>query len=153
MNRLLIVSAITVIALIAIGPTIQSVQSQLQRGNDAVGGDRTIKQVIAAAPIAIVGDNIYVAWPTNTSGNDEVNFRASTDGGTTFADKINLSNSTDADSQDVEIAADGDNVVITWWERNATSNEPVVRISTDNGETFSSLLRLAANGTIGGEGG
>ena len=76
-------------------------------------------------------------------------FRTSTDGGTTFADKINLSNSTDAESQDVEIAADGDNVIVTWWERNATSNEPVFRMSTDNGETFGPLLRLSTNGTIG----
>jgi hypothetical protein len=79
---------------------------------------------------------------------NEVFIRASTDGGATFADKINLSNSTDAESQDVEIAADGDNVTVTWWERNQTAEEPVVRISTDNGETFASLLRLAANGTI-----
>jgi hypothetical protein len=60
-----------------------------------------------------------------------------------------LSNTTDADSQDVEIAADGNNVIVTWWERNQTAEEPVVRISTDNGETFGSLLRLASNGTIG----
>jgi hypothetical protein len=59
-------------------------------------------------------------------------FRASTDGGATFADKINLSNSTDAKSQDVEIAADGDNVVISWWERNQTSEEPVMIVSNNN---------------------
>jgi hypothetical protein len=48
----------------------------------------------------------------------------------------------------VEIAAEGDNVIISWWERNATDDEPVVRISTDNGQTFGPLLKLAANGTI-----
>lgn len=76
-------------------------------------------------------------------------FRASNDGGTTFMEKINLSNSSDTESQDVEIAADGSNVVITWWERNATSNEPMTRISSDTGETFGPLLKLSANGTIG----
>lgn len=65
--------------------------------------------------------------------------RASCGGGTTFADKINFSNSTDADSQDLEIAADDNNVIITWL---------VVRASTDNGATFGPLLRLATNGTI-----
>ena len=49
-------------------------------------------------------------------------FRASSDGGTTFMDKINLSNSTDADSEDVEIAADGDHLIITWWERTRSKN-------------------------------
>jgi hypothetical protein len=74
--------------------------------------------------------------------------RSSPDGGSTLSDKINLSNTTDINSQDVEIAAEGDNIVVTWWERNATSNEPVIRISTDNGQTFGPLLKLAANGTI-----
>jgi hypothetical protein len=40
----------------------------------------------------------------------------------------------------VEIAADGDNVIVTWWERNQTSEEPVARISTDNDATFEPLL-------------
>ena len=76
-------------------------------------------------------------------------FRASTDGGATFTDKINLSNSSDAESQDVQITADNDNVVVTWWERNATSNEPVVAINTDTGTTFAPIMKLAVNGTIG----
>jgi hypothetical protein len=102
------------------------------------------------APIATSGDNIYITWSTNKTGtNDEAMFRASTDGGKTFGDKINLSNSTKADSQDTQIDASGDRVFVTWWERNATSNEPVARISTDNGKTFGPLLKLAANGTIG----
>ena len=119
-------------------------------GNEPVGGDiRQLSNLVSAAPIAISGDNIYIVWPTNSTGNDEVNFRASTDGGTTFTDKINLSNTTDAESQDAEITADGDNVIVTWWERNQTAEEPVVRISTDNAETFGPILKLATNGTIG----
>jgi hypothetical protein len=101
------------------------------------------------APVIISGDSIYIAWPTNDTDNNDIMFRASTDGGSTFADKINLSNSTNADSQDVEIAADGSNVVVTWWERNQTAEEPVVIISSDNGVTFGPILRLATNGTIG----
>ena len=97
----------------------------------------------------VSGDNVYAAWWTNKTGNDEVMFRASTDGGAMFGDKINLSNSTDAESQDVKIAADGGYVVITWWERNQTTEEPVARRSTDNGVTFGPILRLATNGTIG----
>lgn len=78
----------------------------------------------------------------------ELMFRSSSDNGATFGDKINLSNTTTADSVDVEIAAEGDNMIITWWERNQTAEEPVARISTDNGATFGPLLKLAANGTI-----
>jgi hypothetical protein len=125
------------------------------------------------APIAASesGENAYIVWWTNRTGNDEVMFRASADGGVTFGDKVNLSNSTDADSIDAELEPVGDNVVIvTWWEwRNQTSTtgaqmntttmmaipgggeaEPVARISTDSGQTFGPILKLATNGTIGG---
>ena len=92
---------------------------------------------------------MYVAWWTNKTGNDEVLFRASTDGGTTFGDKINLSNTTDADSTRVEIDSDADSVVATWWETNQTDDTPVMRVSNDNGATFGPVLTLAANGTLG----
>ena len=101
------------------------------------------------APPAITGDNVYVAWWTNQTGNNEVLFRASTDGGTTFGDKINLSNTTDADSTRAEIDSDADSVVVTWWETNQTDDTPVMRVSNDNGATFGPVLTLATNGTIG----
>ena len=104
------------------------------------------------APIATSGDNVYIAWWANKTGNDEVMFRASTDGGKTFGDKVNLSNSPKTDSQDVQIDTFGDNdnkIIVTWYERNQTSNEPVARISTDKGQTFEPVLKLSTNGTIG----
>jgi hypothetical protein len=121
----------------------------LQHRAYAAHEDRGMMAKIIAAPIATFGDNIYITWSANKTGNDEVMFRASTDNGATFGDKINLSNSTKSESQDVQIDASGDRVFVTWWERNATSNVPVLRISTDNGKTFGSILKLAANGTIG----
>ena len=105
------------------------------------------------APPAITGDNVYVAWWTNKTGNDEVMFRASTDKGQTFGDKINLSNTPNADSTRVGIDSDANSVVVTWWETNQTTNTPVMRISTDNGKTFGPILNLSANGTIGISGG
>jgi len=76
-------------------------------------------------------------------------FRASTDNGKTFGDKINLSNTPNDQSTRVEIDSDADSVVITWWETNETSDLPVMRISNDNGKTFGPLLQLAGNGTLG----
>jgi hypothetical protein len=53
------------------------------------------------------------------SGNWEVMFRASNDGGQTFGEAINLSNSIDAQSQNAEILAAGENnVFVSWWETN-----------------------------------
>jgi hypothetical protein len=76
-------------------------------------------------------------------------FKASTDGGKTFSNKINLSNTPNSNSQDVQIAAAGNNVYVTWWERNQTMNEPVIRVSNDNGKTFGELIKLSANTTSG----
>jgi hypothetical protein len=53
-------------------------------------------------------------------------FRASNDGGQTFGDKINLSNTTDAHSTRVEITSDADSVVVTWWVTNPTSDVPKI---------------------------
>jgi hypothetical protein len=71
-------------------------------------------------------------------------FKASTYGGKTFDNKTNLSNTPTVDSINAEISAAGNNVYVTWWERaNATSNEPVMKVSTDNGKTFGEIIKLS----------
>ena len=69
---------------------------------------RRAPPLIVGAPPLIVGDNIYVAWWSNNTANDnnEVLFRVSTDGGSSLSDKINLSNTTDSESERVEIDSD-----------------------------------------------
>jgi hypothetical protein len=144
-KHILAFSAITI--LIAIGVIPNTIF--LHNIDAATGAER--KCPCPKAPIVTSGDNIYIAWWTNNTGNDEVMFRASTDGGKTFGEKMNLSNSSQADSQEVEIATFGNNdakIIVSWWERNQTINEPVFRISTDNGKTFEPALNLSSNGPI-----
>lgn len=108
------------------------------------------------APMAVAGDNnAYVVWWTNKSGNWEVMFRASNDGGATFGDKINLSNSPNADSQNAQVIAAGNNVYVSWWEINPVNgtSESVLRVSTDNGQAFGPVLMLGSNGIISTRGG
>ena len=108
---------------------------------------------LRSAPPLVTGDNVYVAWWSNNTinGNNEVLFRVSTDGGTSFSDKINLSNTNDSESERVELDSDGESVIVTWWETNETDEIPIMRVSSDNGETFGPILKLGANGTIGEE--
>jgi hypothetical protein len=47
-----------------------------------------------------------------------------------------------------KIAVGAENVVVTWWQLNATTDEPVAKISADNGQTFESVSTLTPNGTI-----
>jgi hypothetical protein len=69
-------------------------------GHGSSGKYQDISEDKEVAPSVVSGDNIYIAWWTNNTenGNEEVMFRASTDGGATFSDRINLSNTTDDDS-------------------------------------------------------
>jgi len=137
--------------MITLGTTIGTTTMLLQQADAIITGAGPGRSE-SKAPPAITGDNVYVAWWTNktANSNEEVIFRASTDAGKTFGDKINLSNTTDADSWKVEIDSDADNVVVTWWETNETSDVPVMRVSEDNGKTFGPLLKLSTNGTLGG---
>ena len=139
-----VVLAVAVAAVFIASAVLVTTEAEAKRKR------KDLAELLLAAPIAASDNNVYIAWWTNKTGNMEVMFRASTDNGVTFGDKMNLSNTTEADSDDAEIAASGDSVYVTWWERNDTSDEPVARVSNDNGATFGPLLRLAANGTIGG---
>jgi hypothetical protein len=156
MNKHFTVGVILMIALGAVVITLhlQIVNSTQLLPEDAAKGKASMVDIDALdrkAPLAITGENVYVAWWTNgtANNNEDVMFRASSDGGQTFGEKINLSNTTDADSVDAEIDSDADNVVVTWWERNQTSDTPLMRVSDDNGATFGPVLMLGANGTIG----
>src|ERR687889_841638 len=129
--------------------------------------------------VAISGNNVYVAWiDDNTlsssatiAKNKEILFRKSIDGGNTFDKIINLSNSSNADSYNQEIAAAENNVYIVWQDTigptvdhdtasgiNADNNSDrissisgkknssiVLRASTDGGNTFEKVKKLSNN--------
>jgi len=132
-GTLMAIIIIAAVVTIAAKPTIQ---------NAGAASDYLLER--SRAPIATSGDNnVYVAWWSNKTGVDKVMFKASTDGGKTWSNKMIISNAPNANSQDVQIAASGNNVYVTWWERNQTSNEPVMRISDDNGKTFGQEIMLS----------
>jgi hypothetical protein len=137
-----IVIILVLVSVVILSPAVLAGQREERRGGTVIVADRK-------APISTSGENIYIAWPSNETGNDEVMFRTSTDAGQTFGDGINLSNTTDAASTRVEIDSDADSVVVTWWETNQTDDTPVMRVSSDNGATFGPVLMLSTNGTVG----
>ena len=150
-----------IITTIGLSPILLlSIQQQSTEAKVEAGGEKN--RTAAAAHIAVSADNIYVVWwsnktisTTTTKGDWEVFFRASTDGGKTWGDKMNLSNSKGIISNNAQIAAEaqGKNVYVTWWESNENvnpnTNELVVRISTDEGKTFGPILKLDSNSVIG----
>jgi hypothetical protein len=76
------------------------------------------QRLIQKAPVVVFrSNNIYVLWGTDKgtpNKNGELMFRVSTDGGKTFSDKINLSNSTNADATDQMIDVDENTIAVTW---------------------------------------
>ena len=61
--------------------------------------------------------------------------------------KEEISELVNAFSERAQLAAEDNNVYVTWWED--PGREPMFRSSNDNGEKFGPVLSLAANGTIG----
>ena len=152
MNKQFTLRAIMLIALVSTIIGIGVTPILLQQSAYGIGGIGGGVQNDRKAPIATSGDNIYIAWWTNKTGNDEVMFRASTDNGATFGDKINLSNST-VNSERAEIGTSGKNVFVTWWQTMNGKDVPMLRVSTDNGKTFGPILNLSTNGTVGSSAG
>jgi hypothetical protein len=106
--------------------------------------------------LAASGNNEYVGWWDNKTGNWEVLFARSTDNGATFADPINVSNSSDLSSIGARIAAEGNYMYISWIEVNPENGQKYafVRTSNDEGQTFGEPIMLTtANSTTSSSGG
>src|SRR5215211_5920340 len=140
LNKLLISKTILLLlsANIIVMTPIQSIDT-------ANAQEQTRFVPLFLAPIAASGDNVYVTWWDNKTGNWEVFFARSIDNGETFDNAINLSNAMGR-SEDSNIAASGDNVYVTWWDNKTGTREVYFRASTDNGETFGNTIML--NSTI-----
>ncbi len=146
-----IASVFTLTFYIVAISTSNAVYGQVERTNSFMEtGTNFVVEPKAPMAVSQDGNNVYIVWWTNKSENWEVMFRASNDGGQTFGDKINLSNSSDTESQNAEMVAAGDNVFVSWWETSPEtgSSESVLRVSNDAGQTFGPMIMLGVNGTI-----
>jgi hypothetical protein len=140
------------ITLIAIMLNPITLYLHVVRAADSLGSEESSGK--STSTISVTGRHVYVAWHTNNTvnGNEEVFFRASTDGGKTFGDKVYLSHTVSSNSTRIEIDSDGDIVAEQWWESNETDDVPAMRVSDDNGETFGPTIKISKNGTIDGSG-
>jgi hypothetical protein len=115
-----VVLAVAVAAVFIASTGLVTTEAEAKRKIKLVEEDgRLIEELVDVRreliPIVTSDNNVYLTWWTNKTGNDEIMFRASADNGVTFGDKMNLSNTTEADSDDAEIAASGNSVYVTWW--------------------------------------
>lgn len=98
-------------------------------------------QPLLLSPMASSGNNLYIVWPDNKTGNWEVFFTRSENGGDTFETPINISNNPSF-SANASIISHENHVSITWWDNKTGEIEPFVRSSHNYGETFNDALML-----------
>src|ERR671923_592100 len=134
-----IAGSVATIPLLALQP--QSVQAATNR----VGGGDDFRYSGPRASLAVSGNNIYLTWWDNKTGNNEVFFAGSSNGGKSFRNPINLSNATGG-SADSEVAASGSNVYVTWWDNKTGSWQVFSRASTDDGKSFGNATMLKSIG-------
>ena len=63
--------------------------------------------------VVVFGNNVYIAWVSHHTGNDDIYFTKSFDGGAGFGKIINLSNDP-GDSYEPHLAIDGKNLYVMW---------------------------------------
>ncbi|MGI0042719.1 MAG: sialidase family protein, partial [Nitrososphaeraceae archaeon] len=104
--------------------------------------------------VAASGNMVYVVWRETGSTYDEIVYKRSTDGGTTFSKRDNLSNSV-GNSALPMVAASGNNVYVFWIDGTTETNEnfeTLLRKSTDNGASFESTVNLSNSNPNSGRG-
>ncbi|HJU14638.1 MAG TPA: PEFG-CTERM sorting domain-containing protein [Candidatus Nitrosotalea sp.] len=93
------------------------------------------KQDSGYPQIASDGSNVYVAWTgTITEKNYDVYFTKSTDGGQTFGQPLDISNSPGASGWP-QVAATG-NVYVSWVDNSPGPYDVYITKSTDGGASF-----------------
>jgi len=92
--------------------------------------------------ILVSGNSVFVVW---NDGNG-ISFRKSTDGGTTFGDKIKLADEKYA--FDLDITASKNNVYVVWADidyDNYKNRDVFIAKSSDGGDTFSKPINVSRN--------
>jgi hypothetical protein len=94
--------------------------------------------------IAASGNNVYVVWRDNSLGNPDIFYTRSTDGGASFGDIVNLSN-TIGPSTFPAIAASRNNVYVVWevGETPGGATDILYTRSTDDGASFGDIVNLS----------
>ena len=90
------------------------------------------------------GNNTFVVWQDNGTGNNDIYLRKSTDGGITFDNATNLSNNTGS-SQSPQIESFGNNTFVVWQDNSTGNNDIYLRKSGNEGSSFGSKKNLSNN--------
>ena len=97
--------------------------------------------------LSLFGNTIHAIWRDDTPGPDEILYKRSINSGNSFSESMNISKSIDIDSIDGKVYAIDNKVYIVWTEGNFDEGRTsiFVRVSSDNGVTFSKAINVSNN--------
>ena len=118
---------------------------------EACSGGTLLENVFVTIPASnsicnlnITGPNVYAVWQDDVLGTNDILFRASSNGGLTFNNTINLSNNTGI-SENPQVSSSGNNVYVVWQDNSLGNTEVLFRASNDGGTLFGPILNLSNN--------
>jgi hypothetical protein len=95
--------------------------------------------------VFVYQNNIYEVWMDNTSGNYDIMFTKSSDGGNTFSKPLDVSN-LKGDSGYPQLAAWKNNVYVVWTQTMTGINYDIYFAkSSNNGDSFDAPINLSNN--------
>jgi len=95
-----------------------------------------------SSSIAVVDANVYVVWVDDTTGRDQIHFKKSMNGGSTWLPEQRLTDSPNY-VFDPDIAASGSNIYVAWTDGMGEDySEIYLRRSKDGGATWLPAQRL-----------
>ena len=81
--------------------------------------------------LIVVHNNLFVIWNDNSTKNYNVMIKRSSDGGITFSQPINLSNTTNSDSINPQLAAIANNKLFVVWQEDLSENNQIYFTTVD----------------------
>ncbi len=133
-----------IMMLLLKGASISQWQPDIRLTNDPSGSFTSYTKCIAAS-----GNNIHVTWMDLRTGNLEIFYKRSTDGGTSWGVDIRMTNNT-VDSDYPAISSSGQLVHIVWQDRRDTNIEIYYKRSADGGATWGADTRLTNSPFLSG---
>ena len=94
--------------------------------------------------IVAIGENLYIVWEDDdgNSGNSDVFFIKSSDGGKSFTTKKNLSNDPSG-SGNPQLSVSGNNVYVAWAGTSPDNTDIMVTQSSNSGDSFTTPTNVS----------
>ena len=91
------------------------------------------------------GGSVHVVWYDNVTGNSEIYYKRSTDGGSTWSGLTRLTWNTGWSSNPSIAAGNSGKIHVVWWDESPGNYEIFYKNSSDSGSSWSGMTRLTWN--------